>query len=177
MSNRQRELWYSFGGLMGNINFPNSGKNWDFIPIKEWPYGIAKDLLNNQWGYKSRFKLWTFLVGNGMDPKNVKENLGNILGFIPKEVVESFESYNKTYEKNPEWDYWDFLKRGYKKLKDSIPKEKETKRNRRKNVVRKVGVEIPKMKFKTPIVTIYNTRTKKKRFIYDNSEDWDDGTY
>ena len=181
MTPEQKAIWIRFGGMIGNEKYPKSGIDWDFIPIKDWPYSIAQNLLNKDWGYKARFKLWTYLVGNGMDPEEVGDNLMKILRLMPKDVLTSFASYYHTHAR-ADWDYWDFNERGYRRINNSIITDRNLGDNNRRRRVIEAMADRPREPvnqepLRLPAVIIYNTRTRTRRYIYDNEEDFEDGTY
>lgn len=87
---------------------------WDWIPIHKWPTDIAKAVITETLSYVTRFRLFVYFVGNGMDPVKARDTI--------KEMVKKYDHkahidglYKDLYTKGLDWTYWD------ETLRDTVP--------------------------------------------------------
>lgn len=67
-------------------NFYNSENTWNWRPIRDWPVDIVKHLMKHlTLDYEKRFRLFLYLIGNGYNPRDIKQAMKPMLRDRPAE--------------------------------------------------------------------------------------------
>lgn len=107
----------------------NSESTWDWIQIRYWPKDIAEAVINKKLKYATRFRVMIYLVGNGMDPAQARNEVLKMgLGYFDASARQHVRDLYRDLSKNAhKWSYWDERERRILALADTgfVEKEKE----------------------------------------------------
>lgn len=106
-------------------NYYNNQEKWDWIQIRYWPKGIAEAVIERKLNYATRFRLFTYLVGNGMDPRMARDEILEMgQGYFDASAKEHVKGLYKDLQKNKaKWTYFDERDRKYNTIDDTAPFE------------------------------------------------------
>jgi len=83
----------------------NWGK-WDWFNISEWPTDLSKAVITENLTYSTRFRLFLYFVGNGMEPNEARDKIKSMLKKQPDR--DHIDYLYKDLKKNRnKWTYWD----------------------------------------------------------------------
>lgn len=84
----------------------NHHRMWDWIPITSWPTDLSKAVITRTLGYTTRFRLFVYFVGNGMDPKNARDTIKDMVdSYAAKQHIDYL--YKDLDRNKKKWTYWD----------------------------------------------------------------------
>ena len=104
-------------------NYYSSDDTWDFIKIRYWPADIARAVIEKKLKYGTRFRVFLYLVGNGMSPNQAKDEVlkmgADYFDWSAKQHVKNLHrDLNRNMEK---WQYWDERERKVLRIADTAP--------------------------------------------------------
>ena len=104
----------------------NSQDTWDFIQIRYWPADIAEAVIKKKLNYKMRFRTFLYLMGNGMDPRMVRDEVLKMgADYFDHSAKEHIRGLYKDLNRNmKKWSYWDERERKILFLADTAPIER-----------------------------------------------------
>lgn len=111
-SSKQVHIWNRY----------NNNSKWDFVDLRFWPKAWAQATLNSSLSYTSRYGLFCYLVGNGMEPYKARNAiLGMGAKYFDKSARDHVRGLAKDVMKNAQkWEYYDEIAQKRLKVGDTL---------------------------------------------------------
>jgi len=107
---REAKIWYKY----------SRHPDWDWRPIWEWPTDLQRAVMRENLNYTTRFRLFVYFVGNGMDPRQARDIVISMCTSAKdKEHVRSL--FRDLLKKGRDWTYWDEHNRAITKIDETMP--------------------------------------------------------
>nr|UBJ25915.1 hypothetical protein [Red panda feces-associated circular DNA virus 18] len=100
----------------------NNNSKWEFVDLRFWPRAWAQATLNSALSYTSRYGLFCYLVGNGMEPNKARNAiLGMGAKYFDSSAREHVRNLAKDVKKNArKWQYYDEIAKKRLTLDNSL---------------------------------------------------------
>lgn len=80
---------------------------WDWIPMRYWPYDIALAVMTKTLNYESTFRWFIYLMGNGLSPEEVEGIMEFELSHNQHRLDQVRGLLRDVDKKASDWTYWD----------------------------------------------------------------------
>lgn len=98
----------------------NFNSEWDWIPIVYWPSDLSKAVISNSLSYSTRFRLFLYFVGNGMDPRKARDMVkAMLIKYDHKAHIDYL--YKDLMKNKKKWTYWDENEKKIQSVDNSLP--------------------------------------------------------